>query len=179
MINKLFKTLLQSIANSSNHHITSSSPSSSQLLFHLLVPWFSKKTLIPFNLWSSFRSYKVFRVGFWIGLQCTCRFFWNLCWYEEEMNVSSQIVVRGSIFFYFRIGSSYCSTLMLNLALSWNTYSCMSCGKLILVQIRFFAICVVAQNFLHHYNRNHGWVRCGTATFCKVCIFHFFFKSLR
>jgi hypothetical protein len=79
LINKLFRNLLQSIANNNNHHITNSSPSSPQFFFQLLVLWFCKETLIPFNLWSSFCSCKVFKVGFWIGFQCTCQLLQNLC----------------------------------------------------------------------------------------------------
>jgi hypothetical protein len=54
---------------------------------------------------------------------------------KEEMSVFSQTVVLGFVFFCFRIASSYCSTLMLNPALPWNTYSCMSSGDLRLVQV--------------------------------------------
>ncbi len=45
------------------------------------------------------------------------------------MNVFSQIVIHGFVFFCFRIASSYCSTLMLNPTLHWNMYFCMSCGE--------------------------------------------------
>ncbi len=41
---------------------------------------------------------------------------------------------------------------MLNLALFRNTYSYMLCDNLKLVQVWFFAIFVVVQNFLHHHN---------------------------
>ncbi len=62
--------------------------------------WFCKKTLIPFNLWSSLYNRKVIKMGFWIGLQCTCRLLQNLCWHEKEMSVFLQIVVRGFVFFF-------------------------------------------------------------------------------
>ncbi len=79
----------------------------------------------------------------------------NLCWYEEEMNVFSQIIVRGFVYFCFRI-AYYCNILMLNPTLHWNMYSCMSCGNLRLVQVWFSTIFVVVQIFLDCRNHNHG-----------------------
>ncbi len=114
-------------------------------------------------------------MGFWIGLQCS---YWVLrifCWYEEEMNVFSQIIVHGFVFFCFRV-DSYCSTLMLNPTLHWNICSYMSCDDLRLVQVWFSTIFVVLQILLDHHNHNHGWARCGMATFCELCIFQFFCK---
>jgi hypothetical protein len=45
-------------------------------------------------------------MGFGIGLQCTCQFLQNLCLYEKEISVFSRIVVRGFVFFGFRISKN-------------------------------------------------------------------------